>query len=312
VWSFCFFPFTFFLFPFYFPSVRRLIVNADDFGLTAGVNRAIAEAHQRGIVTSSTLMATGGACDDAIRLARETPALAVGCHVVLADGEPLSGAQQVPSLVAERCRRGFRDGFAAFALAALRGRIRPDDIEREATAQIRKLQSAGVQLTHLDTHKHLHMLPQVLAPLLSAARACGVAAVRNPFAPVQPLAFAHLARRPRLWRRYSEVRALRGWHTKFRGAVAAAGMATTDGSLGVLGTGALDLPLLEAILGCMPKGTWEFVCHPGYNDADLDRVRTRLRQSRPQELAVLTSDRARELIAERGIQLISYRELMKT
>ena len=297
--------------------MRRLIVNADDFGLTAGVNRAIAEAHQRGIVTSSTLMATGAACDDAVRLALQTPALAVGCHVVLADGEPLSGAQQVPSLVAESSiakpgRGGFRDGFGSFALAALRGRIRPDDIEREAAAQIRKLQTTGVQLTHVDTHKHLHMLPQVLAPLLRAARACGVAAVRNPFAPVKPLAFAHLARRPRLWRRYSEVRALRGWHTKFRSAVAAAGMATTDGSLGVLGTGALDLPLLEAILGCMPEGTWEFVCHPGYNDADLDRVRTRLRQSRQQELAVLTSDRARELIAERGIELISYRDLAKT
>ena len=285
----------------------RLIVNADDFGLTEGVNRAIVEAHQRGIVTSATLMANGAAFDDAVRLAKENPSLAVGCHVVLMDGEPLSPREQVASLAPDG--HGFRADFASFAWSALRGRIDPQQIEREAAAQFRKIQSAGLSLSHFDAHKHAHMLPMVLRPLLRAARACGIRALRNPFVPLRPLAYAHLFRRPRLWKRYSEVKLLRGWHDAFRRIVAEAGMQTTDGSFGVLSTGALDLPLFEAIAGCIPDGTWEFVCHPGYNDAALDRVRTRLRASRALELDVLNSPAARAALDARQIQLINFENL---
>ena len=91
--------------------------------------------------------------------------------------------------------------------------------------------------------------------------------------------------------------------------VARAGMVTTDGSFGVLVTGALDENLFEAIIGSIPEGTWEFICHPGYNDAELDGVRTRLRSSREKELVVLTSDRANDLLKKHGIELISYHQL---
>jgi Uncharacterized protein conserved in bacteria len=153
------------------------------------------------------------------------------------------------------------------------------------------------------------MLPMILRPLLRAAQACGVRALRNPFAPIRPLAYAHLFRRPRLWKRYTEVKLLRGWCDAFRRLVADAGMVTTDGSFGVLSTGALDLPLFKAIAGCVPDGTWEFVCHPGYNDADLDHVRTRLRASRVLELEVLTSPEARAALDARGIQLTNFAQL---
>ncbi len=287
--------------------MRRLIINADDLGLTPGVNRAIAEAHQRGVVTSATLMAAGRAFDDALTAVRELPQLSVGCHVVLVDGRPVLPAAELPTLAAGN--GGFRASPAGFALAVLRGRIAADEIERETAAQVRKLQAAGVAVTHLDTHKHSHLLPQVLRPLLRAAAACGVPAVRNPFAPARPLGFAHLVRRPRLWTRYTELRLLRVLERRFRREVAAAGLTTTDGAFGVVGTGALDAALFDAILGCIPDGTWEFVCHPGYNDADLDQVRTRLRASRPQELAVLTSPAARAALERHGIELISYRQL---
>jgi chitin disaccharide deacetylase len=287
--------------------VPQLIVNADDFGLTPGVNRAIIEAHRRGIVTSATLMANSAAFDDAVQLAKENPSLAIGCHIVLMDGEPLSSREQVESLLSDG--RGFRADFASFAWSALRGRIRPEHVEREASSQMRKIQQAGIQLSHFDAHKHAHMLPMILRPLLRAAQACGVRALRNPFAPIRPLAYAHLFRRPRLWKRYTEVKLLRGWCDAFRRLVADAGMVTTDGSFGVLSTGALDLPLFQAIAGCIPDGTWEFVCHPGYDDADLDRVRTRLRASRVLELKVLTSPEARKALDDHEIQLTQFAQL---
>ena len=290
--------------------MRRLILNADDFGLTSGVNRAIVEAHRRGLVTSTTLMANAAAFDDAVRLARETPTLDVGCHVVLVDGMPLLDSAQIPSLVARGHGGALRASIKALAAAALGGRIDPADVEREATAQIRRLQQAGLRVTHLDTHKHAHMFRQVCRPLLRAAQACGVRAIRNPFAPIKPLAFSHLLRRPHLWTRYSEVKVLRGLGSGFRRAVHEAGFCTTDGSFGVVSTGALDLPLFEAIAGNIPEGTWEFVCHPGYNDDDLRRVRTRLRASREREFEVLTSPEARAALARHGIELASYATLL--
>jgi hopanoid biosynthesis associated protein HpnK len=293
--------------------VRRLIINADDFGLTSGVNRAILEAHQHGIVTSATLMAGGRAFAEAVRLAQGAPQLNVGCHVVLLDGEPLLPPDEVSTLLGpdNGSKRGFRNSVRQFATAALRGRIDAGQVEAEATAQIRKLQSAGLRPTHFDTHKHAHMFPGILRPLLRAASACGVRALRNPFVPVKPLAYAQLLRRPRLWKRYSEVRALRRLLDNFRRAVQEEQMITTDGTFGIVATGALDERLFEVIVGSIPEGTWEFVCHPGYNDAELGSVRTRLRESRAQELQVLTSETAREALKRHGVELISFRELAK-
>ena len=290
--------------------MRRLIVNADDFGFTAGINRAIVEAHTRGIVTASTLMANGRAFEDAVRLAATVPSLSVGCHIVLIEGEPVLDAERLPSLT-EAHSRGprFRDGIKSFAARALAGRLNPHEIEIEASAQIRKLQSAGVAVSHLDTHKHTHMFPAVLRPLLRAARACGVRAVRNPFGPRKPLKSSALLARPSLWTRYAEVRILRALAAKFHDAAKREGLATPDGTLGIVVTGALDEKLFRAIAAAIPEGTWEFVSHPGYNDDDLKSAKTRLRQSRETELRVLTMPEARKLLLDQGIALISYREL---
>ena len=287
--------------------MRRLIINADDFGLTPGVNRAILEGHTRGVITSATLMACSAAFDEAVTLARATPSLKVGCHVVLTDGTPLSADST--SLLDPKHPAELYRSYPAFVRRALAGAFSADELEGEAAAQFRKLQSAGLQLTHFDTHKHSHMFPRILAPLLRAAQACGVPAVRNPFAPIKPLAYASLLRRPRLWKRYTEVKVLRRYADQFRRAAADAGLATTDGTFGIVATGALDHRLFEAIIGCIPEGTWEFVCHPGYNDSALSGVRTRLRASREAELQVLTSPAARDLLAARDIQLISYADL---
>ena len=289
--------------------MRRLIVNADDFGFTSGVNRAIVEAHTRGIVTSSTLMANGPAFADAVQQIKTVPRLSIGCHVVLIDGEPLLDAEQLPSLTTQAAPQRFRDGLQSFAARALAGRINADEIAAEATAQIRKIQSAGIAASHFDTHKHTHLFPKILRPLLRAAAACGVTAVRNPFGPRFPLRSSQLLARPNLWRRWAEVRVLCRFAGKFRQDVDREGFATTDGTLGIEVTGALDETLFLAIARSIPEGTWEFVCHPGYNDADLEAARTRLRQSREEEFRVLTLPAARHVLSNEGIELISYNDL---
>jgi hopanoid biosynthesis associated protein HpnK len=308
-------------------AMRRLIVNADDFGFTAGVNRGIVEAHCRGVVTSSTLMANGPAFSDAIQLARTVPQLSVGCHVVLIDGQPMLDPKTIASLVDQNNadpneadqnsgRRHpdaarFRDGIGTFAVRAITGRLDPLEIEAEATAQIRKLQAAGIAVSHLDTHKHTHLFPRVLRPLLRAGAVCGVRALRNPFGPRRPLRSGQLLARPGVWTRYAEMRVLRGFSSSFRAAVKKEGFATPDGTLGVEVTGILDESLFRAIAASIPEGTWEFVCHPGYNDADLRSAKTRLRESRETELRALTLPEARSTLSQAGIDLISYRDLSR-
>src|SRR5271165_4225392 len=282
--------------------------------MTAGINRGIAEAQERGIVTSATLMANSSAFDEAACLARSLTSnnahFSVGCHVVLLDGEPVLPVDRVSSLLQSGVRNGhFRVNLNDFVLASFRGKLQPDEIEAEATAQMQRLQAAGVEPSHFDTHKHAHMFPPVLRPLLRAARAQKIRAVRNPFGQVWPLPLGDVLRRRQLWKRFAQLNVLRNFAAKFRHEVEAHGLRTTDGSVAVLVTGRLDLKLFRKIVDNIPEGAWEFVCHPGYNDAELDQVRTRLRESRAKELELLTSDEARGTLQARGIELISYREL---
>ena len=286
--------------------VRRLIVNADDFGLTPGVNRGIVECHAHGIVTSATLMANAGGFSDAVRLSQSAPQLSVGCHFVLVDGTPVLGPTEISSLVTRANGGSFRDGLTAFALRALRHQLDPKEIEAEATAQIRKLCAAGIAITHFDTHKHTHIFPRVLQSLVRVAKNCGIRAIRNPFG---PLGMMKVVDRPALWMRWFKVAALQGLVEKFRDLVNSAGMVTPDGTVGIISTGALDERLFRSIIEQLPEGTWELVCHPGYNDADLRGIRTRLRDSRERELRILTAGATRDLLARSGVELISYREL---
>lgn len=290
--------------------MRRLIVNADDFGYTAGVNRAVVEAHTRGVVTSSTLMANGHAFAEAAQFAKAHPNLSIGCHVVLIDGEPVLPHEAIPSMTNGAAKPAFRDGLKSFVARAVAGRMRPEEINAEATAQIRKIQEAGISLSHFDTHKHTHLFPSILRPLLRAAADCGIRAVRNPFGPRRPLRSSQLLARPGLWTRYAEVRILRGFAGRFRETVDRQGFATPDGTLGIEVTGTLDENLFRAIARAIPEGTWEFVCHPGYNDADLAAANTRLRESREIELRALSLPDARDLLTSQGVELISYRDFV--
>lgn len=279
--------------------MRRLIINADDFGLTHGVNRAISDLHCAGVLTSTTLMARAGATDAAIDLARAMPSLGVGCHVVLVDGQPVLPAHEIPSLVDPKTG-SFRIALGAFLRKLFTGRISSAEIEAEARAQIELLQSRGLRITHIDAHKHTHMFPAVLRPVLRAARACGIRAVRNPFEPVWAVrasAGASLAR-------IAEITVLRWMQPRCAKIIANEGFTTTDGTIAMVGTGVLNTAMVRSLLNYLPEGTWELVTHPGYNDTDLARVRTRLRASREIEREALMA--VREFP---DVELISFADL---
>jgi predicted glycoside hydrolase/deacetylase ChbG (UPF0249 family) len=277
-----------------------LIVNADDFGLTPGINRSIAELHRARTLSSATLMATGAFFDDAVAVTHANPQLEVGCHILLVDGTPALPPEQIPTL----CPNGqsFRPSLTRFIADLFAFRIRASEITAEATAQIRRLQDSSLRVSHIDTHKHTHLFSGILRPLLAAARACQVTAIRNPFEPAWALRVTKGSSR---LRRLAVV-ALQSQHRAFLRSVHAAGLATTSGTIGVLATGTLNVEeTLRSLLAAVPSDpsqTWELVCHPGYPDAHLDQVRTRLRASRAQEHAALL-----KLLP--AIRLSSWRDL---
>ena len=271
--------------------VRQLILNADDFGLTPGVNRAIVELVASGCLTSATLMAAAPATEEAIQLARCTQGLGVGCHIVLVDGvsclDPAlqhrcpwitpgpDGQGMLPATPGQLLRALFTSGM---------GRSQREELlEAEAYAQILRLQRAGVALTHVDTHKHLHQFPAILRPVLRAARRAGIHRIRNPFEP----AWSRRLTPSVPIARQIPFRILQLFRRSFLGTVARHGFVTTSGAIAVLATGALDRALVSQFLSAIPDGCWEMVTHPGYNDAALEQIRTRLRSSRATEIHAL-------------------------
>jgi len=285
--------------------VRRLIINADDFGLTAGVNRAIVEGCTKGIVTSATIMANGVAFQAAADSAKSLPRLGTGCHVVLVDGKAVASGLYTLT----NGRGHFRNSLKDFARAAWQKKIASGEVQREADAQIHKIQLTGITVTHVDSHKHTHIFPQILRPVLRAAKARGILAVRNPFEPLGSWPSWLVAGKPGLWVRSLAVAAFHYFAADFRQAIREEDMLTTDGTVGIATTGLLDQPILLALLKGLPEGTWELVCHPGYADADLATTGTRLIQSRQVELQVLTSHETKAMLDACGVELISYADL---
>ena len=265
--------------PLSLPNVPRLIINADDFGLTHGINRAVAELHRAHALTSATLMATGPAFADAAAIARAHPTLGVGCHVQLVDGFPISHPEDIPTLLGAD-GKSFRPSLAEFIFDLLRGAISENDILREAAAQIQLLQRAGIDVTHLDTHKHTHIFPTVARPLLHLAQRSNIGAIRNPFEPdwAARLAPANLIRRTELAVLNTNREAFLALPQLKHGHIL-----TTDGTIGIAATGTLTADAITALTAHLPDGTYELITHPGYNDAALQAHPTRLKQSRDTE-----------------------------
>jgi predicted glycoside hydrolase/deacetylase ChbG (UPF0249 family) len=262
---------------------RILVVNGDDFGLTQGVNAGILAAHANGILTSASLFANATGTDAAIDIARRTPTLGVGCHLTLVDGAPTLPASQLPTLAPGGCFRRTSTGFIA---AASGRRIRFAEIERELEAQIDRIRSAGITLTHLDGHKHAHAYPSVFEIVARLARRFGIPVVRVPWErrPIR-VVWRHLCQR-RARRQAIENFALTPWAARDRRLLAAHAVDPAPGFLGRALTGLFTAQNLEALLAHLPPGVHELMMHPGYSDGALDRVRTRLRAQRAAEVAL--------------------------
>ena len=268
-------------------KARRLSVNADDFGFTCDVNRGIVEAHVNGILTSTTIMANGRAFEDAVRLARETPSLDIGVHFVLVGGEMVSQAgRALPATVPELIKS-----------VALR-RV---DVFKELSAQMDRVLGAGLRATHVDTHKHTHLLPPVMDAVCRIAEANRIRWIRRPFDfPITPGPTDIPTTKRLVSRAMSSVR--RMIHAK----MARHGCASTDHFAGFQLTGRFTQEDVIHLIERLPEGWTEFMVHPGFCTGELRAARTRLKESREAELRALTDSRVRDAINANGIVLASY------
>jgi chitin disaccharide deacetylase len=277
--------------------LKKLIVNADDLGLTPGVNRGVLRAFQDGIVTSASLLVTGSAFDDAVALARQNPELDVGLHVTLVEEQSILGREVLPTLVDESGRLPRTSG--EFLRRALLARISWDEVEREIAAQIARFQNTGLRLSHLDSHQHLHMFPPVFQIVRRLTRGMDNVWIRNPAGP---------------WRKSPDVRMGR-WVQRLSlnltcvSTQALLGLRVPqmpDGMYGFEVGGCLTRSALEQILRKIPDGLYELICHPGEDDADTPRRYGHWGYRWAEELEALTAPETRAVLKEQGIALSSF------
>ena len=266
--------------------MRKLVVNADDFGFTRDVNQGIVEAHRHGILTATTLMAYGAAFEDAVRLARENPRLDIGVHLVLVGEAPY------PKNVAQLT--------GAVALRHIR-------IYDELIGQVRRVVDAGIEPTHLDTHKHTHLLPPVLDAVARIAEECKIPWVRRPF----DFSYGNFSYdNPGIpWTKRLISRMFPIVSGRFSRVLRRHGCRSTDHFAGFQITGRYDAGVLARLIHALPEGSTEFMCHPGVCGDELRAAGTRLKESREQELRALTSPEVRAALREASVQLVSYRDL---
>jgi predicted glycoside hydrolase/deacetylase ChbG (UPF0249 family) len=267
-------------------SRKQLVVNADDFGFTPDVNEGIVEGHLHGILTATTLMANGDAFDDAVQLAGRYKTLDVGCHLVLVGGRSELTGRPLPGTVSN------------LLMAIGQRQINVYD---EIVAQIRKIRAAGVDPTHLDTHKHTHLAPPVLSAVARVAEEFGISWVRRPFD------FPMTTGAPFLKRATSH--ALNVVRRQFHRTLERHQCRTTDTFAGFQITGRFRTPELVALIHQLPDGLTELMCHPGRCGDRLRQAKTRLKESREEELEALLAPETRRALEECGVKLVNYRNV---
>lgn len=287
--------------------MKNLIVNADDLGWTEGINRGIAEAHRRGLVTSTSLLANGRAFESGLAVNRKHPELGIGVHLNLSDGAPTAPADSVPGLLN---KTGQLEGSPESLLLRLAARnLLLDEVEREWDSQIVKIRNAGISPTHLDGHKHVHMLPGLFQLALRLARKHGIGAIRISHEESRlraVLSSGGELKTSVLLKQGIQARGLKLLARDAREMAERAGISSPDYFCGIAQTGVLTREGVERLLESLPDGTTELMCHPGYVDEELRKTKTRLQGSRQTELEILTDTSVRKIVATRGIRLINY------
>ncbi len=291
--------------------MKRLIVNADDFGLTENVNRGILDAYRDGILTSTTLLANGMAFESAVAASKKFHGLGIGVHLNLTEGMPVADASLIPTLVDRRGRLYLTPPrlWAGIAL----GQVSHSEIEVELRAQVMKVIHAGIRPTHFDGHKHVHVLPHISEIVIRLARELRVPAVR---CPLEHNPYANNRSRNRMlsgistFKQYLVGLAVSKLARSFREKLTREGLLSSSYFYGISQTGFLNAAAIREILMNLPPGTSELMCHPGYRDLDLERAGTRLLAQREIETHGLTALSVKNSMVSGRIQLWNYRDLV--
>lgn len=290
--------------------MRLLIVNADDYGVSTGVNRAVIDAHLHGILTSATMMATGAAVADAVARLADAPRLDIGCHLLLMDGRPAARPELIRSLLDGSDR--FPATLGAFLTNLLTGRAKASEVVVELRAQIDLLLGMGITPSHLDSHKHAHAHPMIADAVMRVAEEYKIGYIRSPF---EDFTLSDALRgiagcgRGKLLRRYALARAMSFYRLFFRKRVGACRY--PEHFHGFVLTGYLCPENIASLLERVRPGVNELMCHPGLVDDELRGLATRLKESRERELAALKSAEARAAITRLGLELTSFSALLK-
>lgn len=280
---------------------KRLIINADDFGLCDGVNRAIVKAHSEGVLTSATIMANMPDAGDAVKRAKQLPNLGVGVHLNLTVGQPITKDSFVSSLLngdGEFINSPARLAILSLIYPAVRNAIRA-----EFAAQIQSVINSGIKPTHLDSHKHIHSFPLIFPIVCELAERFKIPAVRWTFEPKElsrmpwPLPSEGGAKRARLVRIMAKINRMQK-----------SSLFKTQALLGVAHTGKIDTTFFRAVALYNSADIAEVMTHPGFIDG-LDRHKTRLIQQRQLELETLCSEKTKQYIKDAGIKLVHYGQL---
>jgi hopanoid biosynthesis associated protein HpnK len=278
---------------------KFLIVTADDFGLHAAVNAAVAEAADTGILTAASLMVAAPAAAEAIRLARQLPQLRVGLHLVLTDGWPALAQRDIPDLVGQDGRFADQmvlDSFRYCASARMRSQLRA-----EIRAQFTLFARSGLRLDHVNTHKHFHLHPGILNEILRIGRDFGMSALRVPDEPLWFSGSQGLAN-------YLTAPLLTPWLGLMRRQLRSRGLACNDRVFGMACSGDLNEGRLLAILGRLPEGVTEIYLHPAIQTRD--PLTPSMQQYRhADELAGLLSPRVKAAVAASNATCGGYADL---
>jgi chitin disaccharide deacetylase len=280
---------------------HRLIINADDFGLCEGVNKGIVEAHTKGVLTSTTIMANMPATEQAVDLAKNLPTLGVGVHLNLTAGKPLCQDNTVKLILNSRGHFALSPGKLALA-SLITGKARAA-IETELASQIQWLIDKGIKPTHLDSHKHIHSFPTIFPIVCRLAKRFGISAIRYTFEPKQvsqlpwPVTDRESRKRASLVRTMAKINR---WQNS--------AFFKTDALLGVAHVGTINAAFMRAVSLYNIASTAELMTHPGYT-YDLDATRTRLVKQREVELEALCSEKTKQYFKNAGIKFVHYGQL---
>ena len=265
--------------------MEKLIVNADDFGMTEGVNRGIIACYQRGVVTSTTLMVNGEAVAGAVVLAAEHPGLGVGLHINLTAGPPTRPPHSVRSLVG---RDGCFPGKGNMLVRLTTGAIDTGELESEITAQVQACRALGITPTHVDSHHHIHAHPVAASALARVCPPLGINRMRG----------YRLA-----------PRSLKALGIRAAAMLSVAGaMRVPDRFAGIEEMGRRDMAAAFDRELVAEGGTLEFMCHPGYQDARLQHLST-YNDLRQVEMEALVSPEVRRVVEGSGVRLVDFRGL---